>query len=591
MVDRPGTRARFNFENNLLGLQSLKMFFEYVQCAYSAVTGSLRAWHSLPIIAITIAFGIFLHDLILYLRMPPGPRPLPFLGNKLSIPKSAPWIQFEKWAQTYGDYYTIWIGRRPTLVVSDPNVAVDLLEKRSNKYSSRPRFVVMGELYWDNAGILVQPYGKEWQIRRRLLHQALNPSALRVYRPVQQSEATRLCHALLTNPQSYERLIDRFTSSVVFSISYGHRIESMNAKVLRQRLEFMQYAASLNVPGRYLAETIPVMKYLPDFLSPTNAEIRRRGRVEAQVNMNLVQLVQDEMDAAKRQGTTVPDSLTKLLLQARAENPASFNILSKRDFSFVPASLFGAGSDTTASTLCSGILMLITNPETLAAAHAELDAIIGNKRSPTFDDEARLPYIRALCAEVLRIRPVAVLGGTPHANSEADVYQGYYIPKGTNILSNSWAINLNERYYPNPHHFNPLRLLPVSNPPETLSYLDPKYVQSNTVHTYKGEPHPSKEGHSSFGWGRRICPGAGLARNSLFIAMAKLLWTFDILPVTEKDGSIRRYNTMDYTDGFNVRPRPFECVIKVRSEQHRHAMERELNEAENVMKKFTPFEE
>src|SRR5207248_423474 len=118
-----------------------------------------------------------------------------------------------------------------------------------------------------------------------------------------------------------------------------------------QRLEFMQYAASLNVPGRYLAETIPILKYLPDFLSPTNAEIRRRGRVEAQVNMHLVQMVQDEMDAAKREGTTVPDSLTKLLLQARAEDPASFDILSKRNFSYVPASLFGAGSDTTASTL------------------------------------------------------------------------------------------------------------------------------------------------------------------------------------------------------------------------------------------------
>lgn len=546
---------------------------------------SIFQWYTVPGILLLALVGLLLHDYILVLRMPPGPRPLPFIGNKLIIPKSKPWIQFEKWSKIYGPIFTLWIGRRPTVVISDPHVAVDLLEKRSNKYSSRPRFVVMGELYWDNASILVQPYGKQWQVRRRLLHQALNPSALRLYKPVQQAEASRLCHALLAQPERYEALIDRFTSSVVFSIAYGHRVDSMDAKIIRQRLEFMQYAASLNVPGRYLAESLPFLKYVPNFLAPWKAEVQRRGRVEAAVNMALVRQVQDEMKTRKN----VPDSLTKLLLQARENDPEAFAVLSERDFSFVPASLFGAGSDTTASTLCSGILMLVTHPVTLQAAHAELDAVIGPDRSPTFDDEKNLPYINALCSEILRIRPVAVLGGTPHANSEADVYQGYYIPRGTTILANSWAINLNERYYPNPHHFNPLRFLPDDVSPASLSYLPKDYVA--TTPQEKGEAqHPSKDGQSSFGWGRRICPGAGLARNSLFIAVAKLLWAFDILPVREPDGSVRQYDTFAYTEGFNVRPMPFECVIRVRSERHRAVLEREMAEAERVLEKFTAFE-
>jgi cytochrome P450 len=502
----------------------------------------------------------------------------------LIIPKSAPWIQFEKWSKMYGPIFTLWIGRRPTVIISDPNVAVDLLEKRSSKYSSRPRFVVMGELYWDNASILVQAYGKEWQIRRKLLHRALNPSALRLYRPTQVAEATRLCHALLSRPESYEKAIDRFTSSVVFSIAYGHRIDSTDAKIIRQRLKFMQYAASLNVPGRFLVESLPVLKYVPNVLAPWKASIQRQGQMEAAVNMSLVQEVRNDIRTGK-----APESLTKLLLQAREEDPGSFAMLSDRDFSFVPASLFGAGSDTTASTLCSGILMLITNLVTLRAAHAELDAVVGTDRSPTFDDEQSLPYINALCAEILRIRPVAVLGGTPHANSESDVYQGSYIPKGTTILSNSWAINLNERYYPNPHHFNPLRFLPDSLPPQSLPYLSKEYVAATPQE--KGEPHPSKDGHSSFGWGRRICPGAGLARNSLFIAVAKLLWAFDILPVTEPDGSTRRYDTFAYTEGFNVRPRPFECVFRVRSQRHREVLEQEMLDAENTLAPFTPFAE
>lgn len=547
---------------------------------------TLHPWYViLPGLVVSGFLLLLLHDYILVLRMPPGPRPWPLIGNKHLIRKSAPWVQFEQWSKIYGPIFTLWIGRRPTVVISDPQISTDLLEKRSNKYSSRPCFVAMGELYWDNATILVQPYGKKWQLHRKLLHQALNPSALKQYKPIQTAEATRLCHALLSRPQDYETLIDQFTASVVFSIAYGHRIDSMNAKVIRQRLEFMQYSASLNVPGRYLVESIPILKYLPDFLAPWKAEIKRRGRMEAEANMALVEQVRRDM----RSNKDIPDSLTKQLLQAREKDPLSFALMSERDFSFVPGSLFGAGSDTTASTMCSGILMLITNPITLTAAHAELDAVVGSDRSPTFDDKASLPYINALCAEILRIRPVAVLGGTPHANSEADTYRGYYIPKGTNILSNSWAINLNPAYYPNPHHFNPLRFLPEGVTPEKYPYLPRDYIQSTPQE--KGKPHPSKDGQSSFGWGRRICPGAGLAQESLFIAMAKLLWAFDILPVTEPDGSVRKYDTFAYTEGFNIRPRPFECVIRVRSAKHREVLEREMQDAEKVRERFPPFVE
>lgn len=551
-----------------------------------AVVGS-HSW-SLFILVISLPLiSILFHDFVLYLRLPPGPTPLPFFGNKFIIPTSSPWIQFEEWSRIYGPIFTIWIGRRPTIIISDPNVAVDLLEKRSNKFSSRPRFVVMGELYWDNAGILVQPYGKEWQTRRRMLHQALNPSALKLYKPIQEAEATRLCDAILRAPASYEGLIDRFTSSVVFSIAYGHRIDSMNSKTIRQRLDFMQYSASLNVPGRYLVESLPWLKYIPNMIAPWKAEIQRRGREEAAVNMALVNKVREKLRHVKTP-SDVPDSLTKLLLQARENNAGSRDDLSERDFSFVPASLFGAGSDTTASTLCSAILMLVTHPEAQKVAHAELDYAIGSKRMPTFEDEDDLPYLKALCSEVLRIRPVAVLGGTPHANSVADTYNGYYIPKGTNILSNSWAINLNPTYYPNPHHFNPIRFL--SSNPDELPYL-PRLSNLDLHERSPTQAHPAKDGHSSFGWGRRICPGAGLAQNSLFIALARLLWAFEFCPVRNLDGTARKYDTMAYTQGFNIRPQPFQCNIRIRDESRRLVLGTSLKAAMEVIESFSPFEE
>jgi len=523
-------------------------------------------------IVIAIPLATFLRDVWVWLRMPPGPTPLPFLGNKLQLPKSKPWIQFQEWSKKYGPIFTVWIGRRPTIIISDPNIAAELMEKRSIKYSSRPRMVAMGEILWDNASILVQPYGKEWSVRRKLLHQALTPRALRVYEPVQTAEASRLCCQLLESPENWEKLLERFTSSIVFCVAYGHRIDSLNAEVIRQRFQFMHVAASLNVPGKYLVESFPILKHIPDSLAPWKADIKAKGRKEAAANMALVDLVRSDLAGAKGRGDDIPDSLCKLLLELREKEHIP---LSDRDFSYIPASLFGAGSDTTASTLCTAFLALVTHPETLHAAHKELDAVVGPDRSPTFADEANLPYIRAMVKEVLRWRPVAVLGGTPHASTEDDRYEGYYIPSGTTVLGNSWAINLNEEYYPNAHHFDPTR------------FLDDALAQRSKAPTpLTGKAHPSKSGHSSFGWGRRICPGASLAENSVYIALAKMLWAFDIQP---KHGV--SYNTFAYTEGFNIRPQSFACEIKIRSEAHRLVLLSELKGAEAVLDKFTPFEE
>merc|ERR1711939_376288 len=101
------------------------------------------------------------------------------------------------------------------------------------------------------------------------------------------------------------------------------------------------------------------------------------GDEEGQANVALVEMVKEEMAASKAHGQTdaVPDSLCKLLLELKEKEPLP---LSEKHFSYVPASLFGAGSDTTASTLCSAFLALVTHPSILKIAQAELDSVIGH---------------------------------------------------------------------------------------------------------------------------------------------------------------------------------------------------------------------
>ena len=93
----------------------------------------------------------------------------------------------------------------------------------------------------------------------------------------------------------------------------------------------------------------------------------------------------------------------------------------------------------------------------IAEAQRELDRVVGSDRLPSYDDQPDLPYIQAVVAETLRWRPVAVLGGTPHASTEDIDFNGFFIPKGTTIISPLWTIHLNEADFPDAHHFKPER--------------------------------------------------------------------------------------------------------------------------------------
>jgi hypothetical protein len=48
-------------------------------------------------------------------------------------------------------------------------------------------------------------------------------------------------------------------------------------------------------------------------------------------------------------------------------------------------------------------------------------------------------------------------------------------------------------------------------------------------------------------------------------------------------------DTLDYTDGFNIRPKPFKCSIRIRSEEHKRTLEKEKLEADKEMEKFPAY--
>jgi cytochrome P450 len=155
-------------------------------------------------------------------------------------------------------------------------------------------------------------------------------------------------------------------------------------------------------------------------------------------------------------------------------------------------------------------LAMLVYPETQSRAQAELDAVVGRSRLPTFADYTSLPYIRAMVKEVLRWRMAAPLG-VPHRLTEDDWYEGMFIPKGTICIPNIWQMNRDPDVYgKNAMHFDPARYLDANGD------IAP------------GPSDAKEEGHVTYGFGRRLCVGRYVANDMLFINIAILLWACKI---------------------------------------------------------------
>lgn len=82
---------------------------------------------------------------------------------------------------------------------------------------------------------------------------------------------------------------------------------------------------------------------------------------------------------------------------------------------------------------------MLVRPDVMQRAQAEIDAVIGRDHLPTIEDRDRLPYVQALYLETLRWQQAAPLG-MPHRVTEDDLYEGYYLPKGSVVIANIWCV-------------------------------------------------------------------------------------------------------------------------------------------------------
>lgn len=214
---------------------------------------------------------------------------------------------------------------------------------------------------------------------------------------------------------------------------------------------------------------------------------RRLRRVRAELDAILLELLRERR--ARLDAEPPSDLLGRLMLASDAQGGLSEAAL--RDEAMT---LFLAGHETTALTLTYALRLLALHPAEAELLQAELARELG-ARAPGFEDLPRLPRLRAVLDESLRLYPPAwALGRQP---LEDRVIAGIFVPRGTQLIVSPWILHRDPRFFSEPERFKPSR------------WID--------------EPAPPRYAYLPFGAGPRVCIGSHFALAEAALVLATLL--------------------------------------------------------------------
>ena len=535
----------------------------------------------LIILSIVVVLAIGLYKVMSIGRrpkdFPPGPPTLPLLGNihqvrwtaprlafqcdhrtvvdYLQMPTRDAHLQFEKWAREYGPIYSLMLGTKTLIVLSDDKAIKELLDKRSANFSDRQEMYIGQKLCSDNLRLLMMGYGPQWRTIRKMVHALLNVSAAKAYVPYQVLENKQMLYEMHQQPEQFLQNIRRYSNALTTTMVFGWRTPTYEDEKMQQLFDGFSEFAEINQTGTAaLIDFFPILRRLPEFLLPTQKRAKELHKHEKALYLG-------HWLKAKN---AVADGTIKPCFCVGMADAQKRDHFSDDQAAYISGTLLEAGSDTTSSILYAFVQAMLLYPEVQRKAHEEIDRVVGQGRLPTMDDELDLQYIRSCVKETLRWMPTTILGAVPHAATKEDTYLGYRIPAGAGVMNNVWSINMDPIRHPNPRTFNPDR------------YAHDK----QSLYDAAANPDASKRDQFTFGAGRRICPGMHVAERSLFLGMSRMLAAFDFKPEMDDTGKPILPDQEKLTQGFVCMPEEFQVSITPRNQKMAALVDREWLDAE-----------
>ncbi|KAJ7195960.1 cytochrome P450 [Mycena pura] len=466
--------------------------------------------------------------------LPPGPRGLPFVGNIFDVPSENHWLKFAKLGAVWGEISSLTVFGQTIIIINSVEIAEDLLDVRGANFSDRPVLPMAGELCGFNNAFSLSDYNDRVRKERRLFYKLFgNQASVKQLAPLISSEIKKFLRNLVSNPGAVLDQIGRMTGAISLRIAYGYH--TSDGPELDPYLKAYETAAvnasSASRPGAHLVDLWPALRHWPEWLPGGGFHATARA-----ISKQMQETLDSGLNFAKARmaAGTAEKSFAAMLLEEAYDE---FRV------KWAAGTIQMAGAETSAAQIEAFFLAMALYPEVQSAAQEEIDAIVGGDRLPYLSDRPHLPYVDALCKEVLRWH-VAGPTAVPHRTREDFIYQyegcDLLIPKDAIVIPNIWKMTHDPRRYKDPMVFDPRRYI--------------------TSEAREAEQDPTR---MCFGYGRRF--GRLLADTSLFLTCSATLAVFNISKA-HKDGVVLEPR-LGATSSTVSHPLPFECGVKPRSAQ------------------------
>ncbi|XP_067412730.1 cytochrome P450 2F3-like [Emydura macquarii macquarii] len=437
--------------------------------------------------------------------LPPGPRPLPLLGNLLQLDTKDMAKSLLTLSERYGPVFTIHLGLRPCVVLCGYQAVKEALVDQAEEFSARGNLPTLFRFTQGNGISLTN--GEKWTVLRRFALQTLRNFGMgkRSLEERIQEEARCLVQELAQTqaaPFDPTFLISRAVANVICSIVFGDRFDYEDRNFLTLIGLIHQTFQLLSSGWGQMYNLFPgPMSYLP---GPHNKIFENFEQLRLFLTKRM------KMHEESFDPNCPRDFIDCFLLRMEQENQDPLSYFHTETLVMTTHNLFFAGTETVSTTLRYGFLILMKYPEIQAKVQAEIDRMIGRHRSPLAEDRTHMPYTDAVIHEVQRFSDIAPTA-LPHAVTQDTQFRGFLLPEGTNVIPLLFSVHKDPTQFKDPTTFDPAH------------FLDER------------GGFRKNDAFMAFSTGKWVCLGEGLARMELFIFFTTILQRFILTPLTHPE--------------------------------------------------------
>ncbi|XP_045734420.1 cytochrome P450 2C21 isoform X1 [Mirounga angustirostris] len=487
----------------------ISLHLVFIKFLYSKLSTAFRESTAMDLFIVLVICLSFLIPFFLWNcnrakgKLPPGPTPLPIIGNILQINIKNINKSLSKLAESYGPVFTVYFGMKPTVVLYGYEAVKEALIDRGEAFSGRGPFPVVD---WTSRGFgIIFSNGERWKLTRRFSITILRKMGIgkKTIEDRIQEEALCLVEALKktnASPCDPAFLLGCAPCNIICSIIFQNRFEYDDKTFLTLIEYFQENFLILSTSWIQLYNAFPLLiHYLPG----SHHVLFKNIAKQFEFIMEKIQEHQESLDFNNPR-----DFIDYFLIKIEKEKHNKQTEFTMDNLIVSIWDMFGAGTETTSTTLRYGFLMLLKYPEITAKVQEEIHRVVGRHRSPCMQDRSRMPYTDAVVHEIQRYIDL-VPNGLPHAVTQDIKFREYIIPKGTVVLTSLTSVLQDDKEFPNPDRFDPGHFLDESGNFKKSDYF------------------------MAFSAGKRACLGEGLARMELFLLLTNILQHFTLKPLVD----------------------------------------------------------